>query len=144
MCQKRSKSKKQKQPKNGDEVRVYTLLKNGWNRYFVHGCTPPALILHDDLPDWAQDNEHLMSGYRPCCASYQHCIDSLFYLHNETCNVYTHGIPFLFGWMFSLYTIVMVLPQLGASFGDCLAFLPLVIGTLNNSSKFDPDKYNVN
>uniref|UniRef100_A0A3P8X641 Progestin and adipoQ receptor family member IVa n=1 Tax=Cynoglossus semilaevis TaxID=244447 RepID=A0A3P8X641_CYNSE len=50
------------------------------------------------LLDWAsspphlQFNKYVLTGYRPI-SSVQDCIRSLFYLHNELGNIYTHGIP---------------------------------------------------
>ena len=46
-----------------------------------------------ELPKWYQDNPHILSNYRPVSHSYNVCIQSLGYLHNETVNIYTHLIP---------------------------------------------------
>ncbi|OJD39759.1 uncharacterized protein BKCO1_2000174 [Diplodia corticola] len=48
-----------------------------------------TLLWHEIHP-WQQDNHYIHSGYRPASNSYRKSATSLFYLHNETVNVYTH------------------------------------------------------
>lgn len=45
-----------------------------------------------EVPEWQIDNKHILSGYRPANADYLGVFTSLTFLHNETCNVYTHLI----------------------------------------------------
>ncbi|PNP81303.1 hypothetical protein FNYG_05335 [Fusarium nygamai] len=45
-----------------------------------------------DIPEWRRDNKYILTGYRPLEADYLQGIKSLTFLHNETCNVYTHLI----------------------------------------------------
>ncbi|KAI0873180.1 hemolysin-III protein [Hypoxylon argillaceum] len=42
------------------------------------------------ISEWQLDNKYILSGYRPEKASYLEILTSLTFLHNETCNVYTH------------------------------------------------------
>lgn len=49
------------------------------------------LRLHD-VPFHLQFNRYIFTGYRPLMTSWQ-CLKSLFYWHNETINILTHGIP---------------------------------------------------
>jgi adiponectin receptor len=44
------------------------------------------------MPYWYVDNEYINLGYRRITNSYAGCIKSLAYLHNETGNIYTHGV----------------------------------------------------
>lgn len=37
-----------------------------------------------EIPVWMQDNVYITGGYRRQTNSYQKCIESLFYLHNES------------------------------------------------------------
>lgn len=46
-----------------------------------------------ELPDWYQDNEFIRHGYRPVSHSIHACFASLFALHNEIVNIYSHLIP---------------------------------------------------
>ncbi|RSL69762.1 hypothetical protein CEP54_002200 [Fusarium duplospermum] len=48
------------------------------------------LILWDDLPAWRRDNAFILSGYRQSRGSYTHSLRSLFYLHNESVNIWSH------------------------------------------------------
>jgi hypothetical protein len=58
------------------------------------------LIAWDDLPDWSKDNEYIHTGYRPISNSYWQCLQSCFYRHNETVNIYTHLLATF--WMIAL------------------------------------------
>ncbi|AGO11259.1 AaceriACL002Cp [[Ashbya] aceris (nom. inval.)] len=63
----------------------------------------------DDLPEWQKDNEHIISGYVRETNSYRETLLSLFYLHNESVNIYSHlvpGIVFLFIALFNKYVVV--------------------------------------
>lgn len=48
------------------------------------------LQLWDDLPAWRRDNAFIHGGYRQIRGSYAHCARSLFYLHNESVNIWSH------------------------------------------------------
>jgi len=44
------------------------------------------------LPEWLQDNDFVCSGYRPPLPSVAECFKSIFRLHTETGNIWTHMI----------------------------------------------------
>lgn len=48
------------------------------------------------LPEWLRDNEFIHGGYRPPMSSFRGCFKSMFRLHNETWNIWTHFVGFLF------------------------------------------------
>lgn len=54
---------------------------------FLNG---PRLLDWANSPPHLQFNRYVLTGYRPS-SSVQDCIRSLFYLHNELGNIYTHG-----------------------------------------------------
>ena len=58
------------------------------------------LLRWDELPAWAKDNEHIHSGFRHSTNSYLDCLESFFYIHNETGNIYSHLLATM--WMFAL------------------------------------------
>ena len=58
------------------------------------------LLLFDELPEWAKDNEYILSGWRPETNSYWESVKSMGYIHNETGNIYTH--LFAAFWMVGL------------------------------------------
>lgn len=45
-----------------------------------------------EISEWQFDNKYILRGYRPAKADYVEIFTSLTFLHNETCNVYTHLI----------------------------------------------------
>ena len=45
---------------------------------------------HDVLPDWLQDNDYLLDGHRPPMPSFRACFKSIFRIHTETGNIWTH------------------------------------------------------
>lgn len=47
------------------------------------------------LPDWMKDNEYLQFGHRPELNSFKECFKSIFGLHSETGNIWTHLIGFV-------------------------------------------------
>ncbi|KAJ7048896.1 HlyIII-domain-containing protein [Mycena amicta] len=57
-------------------------------------CTdrePPPTISFHELPEWAQDNEWIVGGYRRIQHRWDRCLESIFgYLHNETVNIHSH------------------------------------------------------
>ncbi|WVZ90353.1 hypothetical protein U9M48_036662 [Paspalum notatum var. saurae] len=71
------------------------------------------LIRYEALPDWLKDNEFI-HGYYRCEWPMKETILSIFSIHNETLNVWSHLIGFL---LFLCLTIVtaMVIPRDGGS-----------------------------
>jgi len=47
------------------------------------------------LPDWMKDNEYLQCGHRPQLNSFKECFKSIFGIHSETGNIWTHLIGFV-------------------------------------------------
>ncbi|RYP81799.1 hypothetical protein DL769_001839 [Monosporascus sp. CRB-8-3] len=67
------------------------------------------LILWDDLPVWRRDNHFIRSGYREESNSYWKSFTSLFYVHNEFVNIWTHAtgaiiFPLLGLWLYHVIT----------------------------------------
>lgn len=52
-----------------------------------------ALLSFDELPEWHQDNQYILHGYRPISGSAQVSFRSWSYIHNESVNIYSHLIP---------------------------------------------------
>jgi adiponectin receptor len=49
-------------------------------------------VSFDSLPGWLQDNEYLLDHHRPPMYSIRGCIKSIFRLHTQTLNIWTHLI----------------------------------------------------
>lgn len=54
------------------------------------------LLAWDDLEDWRRDNAFIHTGYRPTSNSYRRSFSSLFTLHNESVNIWTHLLGSIF------------------------------------------------
>lgn len=55
-----------------------------------------ADLLHwQDMPQHLQFNPYIFTGYRPMLSIWG-CINSLFYMHNETINIITHAVPIVY------------------------------------------------
>ena len=50
----------------------------------------------DKLPVWLQDNEYLTHEHRPPMNSFTGCFKSMFRMHTETWNIWTHFLGFIF------------------------------------------------
>lgn len=55
--------------------------------------TEDRLYYYAELPEWQKDNHFILSGYVCETRSYAKSFLSLFYLHNETVNIYSHLLP---------------------------------------------------
>ena len=53
-------------------------------------------IRFSELPEWRKSNEYIIGSYRPLVLSFCGCFASIFKLHNETWNIWTHLLGFLF------------------------------------------------
>ncbi len=51
----------------------------GWN-----------VVQFANLPAWLKDNDFLVRGHRPALGSYKNCFKSIFRIHTETGNIWTH------------------------------------------------------
>ncbi|XP_018576248.1 progestin and adipoQ receptor family member 4 [Anoplophora glabripennis] len=65
-----------------------------------------STLLHwRDMPEHLQFNPHILTGYRPLTNAWG-CVNSMWYLHNETINIVTHAFPILY----ILLTVPQILP----------------------------------
>ncbi|KAJ5059289.1 putative membrane protein [Bipolaris maydis] len=51
-----------------------------------------SLLTWDEIPDWYQDNEYLLSSYRAVSQSYKRSLKGILGIHNETVNIFSHVI----------------------------------------------------
>ena len=51
-------------------------------------------VMFASLPDWLRDNELIETGHRPQLRNFYSCLLSVFSVHSETGNIWTH----LIGW----------------------------------------------
>lgn len=89
-----------------------------------------SFVKWDDVPHWQQDNHYIYGGYRRRSGSYRGSFASLFSIHNETINIYTHLIPALASLpcAVGLYKVLQVRHG-QASQSDLMAFSCFFLGT---------------
>ncbi|XP_065647016.1 adiponectin receptor protein 1 isoform X3 [Hydra vulgaris] len=75
---------------------VQCVLSTGWK-----------VVSHWELPTWLRDNDFLWHMHRPQLPSFRECFSSMFRLHTETGNIWTHFVGFLLviAAMLMLYTL---------------------------------------
>ncbi|KAI1866571.1 hypothetical protein JX265_007872 [Neoarthrinium moseri] len=85
------------------------------------------LVLWDDLPHWRRDNAYILSGYRADSNSHAKSLRSLFYVHNESVNVWTHLVgavvfPAIGWWLYREIAPRLYAATSSASPSDVLVF----------------------
>ncbi|KAJ1553521.1 hypothetical protein HK096_007509 [Nowakowskiella sp. JEL0078] len=68
------------------------------------------LMTFSELPTWRQDNSFILSGYLFTTGSYRDCSSGLFFIHNETGNIYSHFIGAVVFLVLLLFTFVLLFP----------------------------------
>lgn len=58
------------------------------------------------LPHWLQDNDYLHWGHRPPLPSFAACFRSIFRIHTETGNIWTHLIGCVSFMLLAIYTLI--------------------------------------
>ena len=53
------------------------------------------VVGHGELPEWLRDNDFIDHGHRPPLDSFKLCFQSIFYIHAETGNIWTHLLGFI-------------------------------------------------
>lgn len=94
-----------------------------------HRIEDALLMLWDELPHWRRDNHFIHSGYRTTSNSYRRSFWSIFYLHNEFVNIWTHllgAISFTIGGFF-LHSVIAPRYE-SASESDVLVFTCFFLG----------------
>ncbi|GAA6090017.1 adiponectin receptor protein 1b [Tachysurus ichikawai] len=61
------------------------------------------------LPDWLKDNDYLLHGHRPPMPSFRACFGSIFRIHTETGNIWTHLLGLIL--FICLGTLTMLRPN---------------------------------
>lgn len=61
------------------------------------------ILSWNEIPAWMQDNVYITGGYRPQTNSYVECLKTLFYLHNESVNIYSHLLAYILFVYFGIH-----------------------------------------
>ncbi|KAF7951666.1 hypothetical protein EAE96_006965 [Botrytis aclada] len=101
----------------------------------------------DEVAEWRQDNEYILTGYRPETKSSLRSFRSVFHLHNETINIHCHLLGAVLFALLPIYIYHTLLPRYNdAATADLVVFalffggvavcfgLSFLYHTLNNHS----------
>lgn len=66
----------------------------------------------DDAPEFLKDNEFIIRGYRIWFTSVKDLMKSLFMIHNESVNVWSHLFGVILFFIIILYIAIFITPQL--------------------------------
>mmetsp|Transcript_15593 Transcript_15593/g.26845 ORF Transcript_15593/g.26845 Transcript_15593/m.26845 type:complete len:369 (-) Transcript_15593:49-1155(-) len=109
---------------HGHKMHMYDLIADGPVK-FATNATKYVLHAIHEVPDWVRDNEYILTGYR-VHFSFGLCLRSLFRIHNETVNVWSHLLGFFLFLGLTAVTYVYLMPTHGVTWVDrviCLVFL---------------------
>ncbi|KAF7884584.1 uncharacterized protein EAF02_004920 [Botrytis sinoallii] len=65
----------------------------------------------DEVAEWRQDNEYILTGYRPETKSSLQSFRSVFHLHNETINIHSHLLGAVLFALLPIYIYHTLLPR---------------------------------
>lgn len=85
------------------------------------------LHFYHELDPWQQDNHFIRSGYVKETSSSARCLKSLFFLHNETVNVYSHLIPSL-AFLKMIYDFMSHIDSVNSSWVSTFVFSQFAFG----------------
>ena len=106
------------------------------------------VVSFESLPGWLKENKYLRHGYRPPMQSFRKCFGSVFRMHTETWNIWTHVFGVVMFFAIALYVYVSGLSKIsllpwyeqliiGLFFMSAIACLSLssLFHTLNSHSE---------
>ena len=81
------------------------------------------LLDWSELPNWRRDNHYIHTAYRPLTGSFLTSFSSLFYMHNESLNVYTHLVgAALFALLATRYPLFLPASSTTITSADSIVF----------------------
>ena len=90
-------SNENKYTKNVDNININT--KN--TKSYLNSMLNWKVVCFEDVPQWLQHNDYLRSFHRPVLPSLELCFWSIFRLHNQTTNIWSHLLgALLFNFLF--------------------------------------------
>lgn len=107
-------------PKNcAEQVEQFAkyVWENGWKA-----------MPHHALPDWLHDNDFLLTGHRPPMPSVKACFKSVFRIHTETGNIWTHFIGALSFAAIAIYFFTR--PNVEIQFQEKVIFGTFFVGAI--------------
>ncbi|KAH6705252.1 mPR-typeG-protein-coupled receptor [Leptodontidium sp. MPI-SDFR-AT-0119] len=89
------------------------------------------LLRWNDLPSWQQDNEFILTRYRPVSGSFQKSLSSLKHVHNEIVNIYSYLLGAVLFVILVIYMYARVHNYHAATqIGDIIGFVTFFFGVI--------------
>ncbi|PVH68027.1 mPR-typeG-protein-coupled receptor [Cadophora sp. DSE1049] len=89
------------------------------------------LLRWNDLPSWQQDNEFILTGYRPASGSFRKSLSSLQHAHNEIVNIYSHLLGAVLFAILPVYVYARTRSYHAAiQIGDIIGFTTFFLGVI--------------
>lgn len=86
------------------------------------------VVSHDHLPRWLKDNDYLVRGHRPQLNSFLACFKSIFRIHTETGNIWTHLLAFIA--LIAVAVMFVSRPSIEVQWQDKCVFLAFLAGAI--------------
>ncbi|KAH9286083.1 Adiponectin receptor protein [Echinococcus granulosus] len=86
------------------------------------------LVQFAQLPVWMKDNDFLVRGHRPALNSYWSCAKSIFRIHTETGNIWTHLLGCVL--FITIWTFFVVFAPESIQWQDKLVFSAFFLGAV--------------
>jgi hypothetical protein len=77
---------------------------------------------YDDAPTFSKDNQHIFSGYRINYDTPKKIFKTLFMVHNESVNIWSHLFAALIVLAVIVYAIVYINPYVATQNGEQITF----------------------
>ncbi|ELK28234.1 PREDICTED: adiponectin receptor protein 1 [Myotis davidii] len=110
---KREEEEEEREEEGEEEMRVLTLPLQAYRAMekmeeFVYKVWEGRwrVIPYSVLPDWLKDNDYLLDGHRPPMPSFRACFRSIFRIHTETGNIWTHLLGFVLFLFLGILTLL--------------------------------------
>ncbi|KAI0223902.1 Adiponectin receptor protein [Lamellibrachia satsuma] len=94
-------------------------------RVWLAGWT---VVHHQHLPKWLRDNDFLIKGHRPPLNSFYACFKSIFRIHTETGNIWTHLLGFVA--FIAIATYFLTRPTLEVQWQEKAVFSAFFVGAI--------------
>jgi adiponectin receptor len=86
------------------------------------------VVHHNHLPKWLRDNDFLVKGHRPPMNSYWKCFKSIFRVHTETGNIWTHLLGSIAFTAIAIYFVTR--PTLEVQWQEKAIFSAFFVGAI--------------
>eukprot|EP00055_Hartaetosiga_balthica_P006986 m.23385 g.23385 ORF g.23385 m.23385 type:complete len:294 (-) comp5540_c0_seq2:131-1012(-) len=106
-------------------------MKNSWIEGEHKGWCPAYKKRYhfDQVPLHLQGNPYIFTGYR-AFLSFDDCVKTLFTIHNETVNVWTHVLGFIWAIWVLYWSVFVYFPEHNGDFYDVLMTVLFLVGVI--------------